>query len=97
MARDPVTGLAVTGLTTSQSVAGTSGPSGRVPVYAMVGDVSPSLERSKGRSVNPGGAYPMTPSLRGTDTEVYQMVADLSHGQGYGPGNALVPIPGSFL
>jgi hypothetical protein len=39
----------------------------------------------------------MTPSLRGTDTEVYQMVADLSQGQGYGPGNALVPIPSPFL
>ena len=87
----------VTGVTTSQRLSSPSAPSTVVPVYAMVGMVSPSLERSSNRSVNPGGAYPMTPSLRGTDTQVYQMVADLSHGLGYGPGNALVPIPSHFL
>ena len=92
MRKDPITGSSA-----SQPIASTSGPAQAVPVYAMVGLVSPSLERSNDRSITPGGAYPMTPALRGSDTQVYQMVADLSHGQGYGPGNAPVPIPSSFL
>ncbi len=88
----------ITGANTSERIHRSSAPSGGVvPVYVMVGLISPSLERSNFRNVNPGGAYPMTPSLRGTDTEVYQMVADLSQGQGYGPGNALVPIPSPFV
>jgi hypothetical protein len=92
MAKDSVTGLPTTPSSTRSSA-----PSNLVPVYVMVGVVSPGFEQSNGRSITPGGAYPMTPSLRGTDTEVYQMVADLSRGQGYGPGNALVPIPSHFL
>ena len=92
MAKDPITGV-----NASQRISRSAAPSDVVPVYVMVGVVSPSLEQSNFRSVTPGGAHPMTPSLRGTDTEVYQMVADLSQGQGYGPGNALVPIPSPFL
>lgn len=67
-----------------------------VPVYEMVGLVAQGVERSGFKAVNPGGALPNTPALQG-NTEVYLMVADLSHGQGYGPGNALVPIPSHFL
>ena len=70
-----------------------SGANGaREPVYAMVGSVANGLTASEGRCITPGGAFPQVPGLP-EDTQVYQFVAAISQGVGYGPGNALVPVP----
>ena len=65
---------------------------GLVPVYVMVGEVANGLTASGGQCITPGGAFPQAPGLS-PDTEIYQFQADVSNGIGYGPGNALVPIP----
>jgi hypothetical protein len=61
-------------------------------VYQMVQLRSQGLLRSGERAVLPGGAYPHVPGLA-PGTEVYQWVADISHGIGYGPGGAMVSTP----
>lgn len=94
MSRDPITGLSLS----SQSASALAGQNlsrinrDLVPVYLMVADVANGLTASDGRCITPGGAHPQVPGLT-PNTEVYQLVAEISHGIGYGPGNALVPIP----
>ena len=92
--RDQITGL-------SRSVESASASTGQqtsciirdlVPVYVMVGEVANGLTASGGQCITPGGAFPQMPGLS-PDTEVYQFQADVSNGIGYGPCNALVPIP----
>ena len=58
----------------------------------MVGLVGNGLTASDDRCITPGGAFPQLPGLA-PETEVYQFVAAISQGVGYGPGNALVPVP----
>ena len=61
----------------------------------MVGSVANGLTASEGRCITPGGAFPQVPGLP-EDTQVYQFVAAISQGVGYGPGKALVPVPPRF-
>lgn len=91
---DRITGLPVTAATPLDTAGPQpTVPSGaREPVYAMVGLVANGLTASDDRCITPGGALPQVPALS-PETEVYQFVAAISQGVGYGPGNAFVPVP----
>lgn len=94
MKHDSITGLPFM----PEAAPGSTGPKGsgpnatREPVYAMVGIVANGLTASDSRCITPGGAFPQVPGLP-EDTQEYQFVAAISQGVGYGPGNALVPVP----
>jgi hypothetical protein len=88
--RDLLTGLPVHEQAGIGRGGGQRQPGGEV--YQMVLLRSQGLSRSDDRAVLPGGAYPHVPGLA-SGTEVYQWVADTSHGIGYGPGGAMVSTP----
>ena len=88
--RDLLTGLSVPDQAGIGRGGGQRKPAGEV--YQLVQLTSQGLLRSDHRAVLPGGAYPHVPGLA-SGTEVYQWVADTSHGIGYGPGGAMVSTP----